>query len=71
MMEEEFEVYAASLSDLIRVLSNIIRRMRDTRDARGNSDKIWTLLGKTETTEHHKRILGKGYSTRASILLAR
>ncbi len=71
MMEEEFEVYVTSLLDLIRVLSNIVCYTLDTHDARGNSDKIWTLLGMTKTTEHHERILGNGYLIQAIILLAR
>ncbi|KAL3822941.1 hypothetical protein ACHAXA_011656 [Cyclostephanos tholiformis] len=69
-LEEEYELYASSLSDdlPIRVFSDIVHRTRDSRDVPDDTDDVvvgddaWALLDKTPTTEYHEKILGNGYS---------
>mmetsp|Transcript_18216 Transcript_18216/g.32577 ORF Transcript_18216/g.32577 Transcript_18216/m.32577 type:complete len:635 (+) Transcript_18216:331-2235(+) len=60
LLEEEFEKYAAYLSEPIEVSSK--------RNAQ--SDGEWRLLHQTDTAEYHERELGNGYSIRTSILLS-
>jgi hypothetical protein len=60
-MEEEFDGFAACLSDPIEVSSKMIHRSRDSRDDSSDCG-LWRLLDKTETAEHHERILDNGYS---------
>ncbi|KAL7535150.1 hypothetical protein ACHAWF_005072 [Thalassiosira exigua] len=62
--EDEFERYAARLSDPIAVSS-----LRG-HDKVSGEEGSWRLLRKTGTAELHERRLGDGYSIRASLLLA-
>ena len=75
--DDEFESYAAYLSEPIAISSNVIvpgadgesyrlRRSDEGSAATGS----WRLLSKTNRAEHHERILGNGYSIRTRILLA-
>jgi hypothetical protein len=60
---DEFEIYAAYLSDPIVVSTN-------NGEVVGGESRTTRLLSKTKTAEHHESILGNGYSIRTSILLA-
>ena len=62
-LEEEFERYAAFLSDPVAV-------SRGESEEHPNAHEGWRLLRKTEKTEIHERDLGNGYSIRTSVLLA-
>lgn len=65
-MEEVIGVYASRLSDHMVASSKMTYR---SRGFHGYSTV--KLLSKTETAEHHERILGNGYSIRARMLLAK
>jgi hypothetical protein len=75
--DDEFESYAAYLSEPIAISSNVIVPGADGESSRlRRSDEgsaatgSWRLLSKTNRAEHHERILGNGYSIRTRILLA-
>lgn len=74
-MEEEFDEYASCLSDPIEVSSKMIYRLRDSqsrdssREESSDCSGLWRLLDKTETAEHHERILDNGYSIRINLEL--
>ena len=74
-MEEEFDEYASCLSDPIEVSSKMIHRSRDSqsrdssREESSDCSGLWRLLDKTETAEHHERILDNGYSIRINLEL--
>jgi hypothetical protein len=72
-MEGQFDAYAACLSDPIEVSSKMIQHSRDSqsRDSPSESSDcgLWRLLDKTDTAEHHERILGNGYTIRTKLEL--
>ncbi|KAL7431143.1 hypothetical protein ACHAXH_002558 [Discostella pseudostelligera] len=69
LTEEEFEKYASHLLDPIETSSKW-KVAEDSNGTKENARRSSRLLLKTETTEHHERDLGNGYSIRTSILLA-
>jgi hypothetical protein len=67
---EEFETYAAHLLDPITVYSSGADVVAAASGGGVVGAVTWRLLGRTDTAEHHERILGNGYTLRTSILLA-
>ena len=66
VLEEEFETYAAHLSDPIEVSSGRMAGGGGGDDGPGP----WRLLRRTDTAEFLERRLGNGYSIRTSVLFA-
>jgi len=67
VLEEEFETYAAHLSDPIEVSSG---RMAGGGGDDDDGPGPWRLLRRTGTAEFLERRLGNGYSIRTSVLFA-